>query len=59
MTMTGSSTAQTAFTGDEAMRQWRLRGAGLDAKIVQTMRVTMALVAIVLATSAIWVVALR
>jgi len=54
-----SSTAQTAFTGDEAMRQWRLRGGGLDAKILQTMRVTMALVAIVLATSAIWVAAPR
>ncbi len=41
------------------MRQWRLRGAGLDAKIIQTMRVTIAVVAIVLAISAIWVAALR
>ena len=56
--MTGSSTAQTVAC-DEATRQWRERGARLDANILRNMRVTMTIVAIALTSSVIGLLALR
>ena len=55
--MTGSSTA-TAVPWDEATRQWRERGARLDANILRNMRVTMTVVAIAL-TTGVGLLALR
>jgi len=57
--MTGSSAAQTAVACDEATRQWRERGARLDANILRNMRVTMTVVAIALTSSVIGLLALR
>ena len=57
--MTGSSTAQIAVACDEATRQWRERGARLDANILRNMRVTITVVAIALTSSVIGLLALR
>ena len=57
--MNGSSTAQTAVACDEATRQWRERGARLDANILRNMRVTITVVAIALTSSVIGLLALR
>lgn len=57
--MTGSSTAQTAVACDEATRQWRARGARLDANILRNMRVTITVVAIALTSSVIGLLTLR
>jgi hypothetical protein len=56
--MTGPETAQTARASDEATRQWRVRGARLDAAIHRNMRLTALVVAIGLTISVIWVLAL-
>jgi cytoskeletal protein RodZ len=57
--MTVSTTRQTAGACDEATRQWRERGARLDANIQWNMWVVMTVVAIALTISAIWVLTLN